>query len=56
MPNLDDIIAWENGELDAEAEAEFFQGMINTGVVWTLQGMYGRRAFALIEAGVCTRA
>ncbi len=56
MPNITDIIDFENGEMDTEAVAEFFQGMINSGVVWQLQGFYGRTAVALIEAGECMTA
>ena len=56
MPNITDIIDFENGEMDAEAVAEFFQGMINSGVVWQLQGFYGRTAVALIQAGECMTA
>lgn len=54
MPNVDDIIAYEQGEMDDEQIVDFFQGMINSGVVWQLQGHYGRTAAALIEQGYCT--
>jgi hypothetical protein len=53
MPNLDDILAWENGEMSPEKEAEFFQALIDNGMAWTLQGCYGRRAMQLIESGDC---
>ena len=56
MPNITDIIDFENGEMDEEQMAEFFQGMINSGVVWQLQGFYGRTAVSLIEAGECLTA
>ena len=56
MPNITDIIDFENGEMDEERMAEFFQGIINSGVVWQLQGFYGRTAVALIEAGDCVTA
>ena len=56
MPNINDITDFENGEMDEEQVAEFFQGMINSGVVWQLQGFYGRTAVTLIEAGDCVSA
>ncbi len=56
MPSITDIIDFENGEMDQEQMAEFFQGMIISGVVWKLQGFYGRTAVALIEAGACVTA
>ena len=55
MPNFDDIMAWESGEMEAEAEVVFFQGLIDSGVAWQLQGCYGRQAVRLIDAGYCTR-
>jgi hypothetical protein len=44
------IIAYENGELDDEEAIELFQHLVNSGLVWQLQGSYGRTAQALIEA------
>jgi len=50
---LDQLIAWENGELDFEETVDLFQGLIDSGLAWTLQGCYGRTAKALIDAGHC---
>ena len=49
-----DICDYESGEMDEEDVVIFFQGLIDNGVVWQLQGSYGRTAKALIEAGLCT--
>jgi hypothetical protein len=51
-----DIIAYEQGELDRDATIELFQGLVNTGLAWQLQGHYGRTAHAMIEAGLVTPA
>ena len=51
---VDSIIAFEQGELDQEQVVELFQYLINTGLVWQLQGFYGRTARDLIENGLCT--
>lgn len=37
-----------------EEQLEAWQWLIDTGIVWTLQGTYGRFAADLIEEGVCT--
>lgn len=43
----------EDGADDPELAIEAWQHLIDTGVVWSLQGWYGRTAAALIEEGVC---
>jgi precorrin isomerase len=50
------IIAYENGELSQEETIQLFQEMVDTGIVWKLQGHYGRTAEALIEAEQITPA
>jgi len=51
MPDVDKIIAFEQGELDSDGVLDLFAGMIASGVVWQLQGRYGRTARDLIEDG-----
>ena len=55
MDQLDMMIAWEQGELSDDDTITLFQGLIDSGMAWTLQGCYGRAAARLIEAGYCTR-
>lgn len=52
MP-IDQIIAYENGELNEEETIKLFQSLIDNGMAWRLQGHYGRTAAALIEEGLC---
>jgi len=47
------IMAYEGGDMDEAETVAGFQHLINTGLVWKLQGHYGRTAVALIEAGYC---
>ena len=47
------IIDFESGECNDEQIVEGFQHLIDSGLVWQLQGCYGRTATALIEAGHC---
>lgn len=47
------------GFIEAEDENQVIQAwqhLIDTGLAWTLQGWFGRRAKALIEAGICHAA
>ena len=53
MPNIDTLIAFENGELNDDQMIAFIQDGIDKGWVWTLQGFYGRTAKSLIDAGYC---
>ena len=42
-------------EVDSDEEViAAWQHLIDTGVVWQLQGSFGRQAEMLIETGVCT--
>jgi hypothetical protein len=51
--NLGAMVAWENGDLHGDDLVELFQGLIDNGMAWQLQGMYGRQAKALIDGGLC---
>ena len=51
---IDQIIAYEQGDLDDDDTIALFQALIDSGLVWALQGHYGRTAGALIDAGYCT--
>jgi len=53
MSSITDIIDYESGEMPPEDVPSFFQPMIDSGIVWQLQGHYGRTAVDLIEAGFC---
>ena len=52
MPTFDQILAFENNELDDAQIVDLFQQLVDSGMAWTLQGSYGRTALALIEAGL----
>jgi len=47
------IIEDGDPEVEPEVYIEAWQSLIDSGVVWQLQGSYGRMAVALIEAGEC---
>lgn len=48
---LNDIIAYEQGELELEEMYDLFQRLVDNGMVWQLQGHYGRMARILAEEG-----
>ena len=56
MTMLNQVIAYEQGELDEEGIVELFQELINSGMAWEMQGSYGRTAKALIDAGYCVES
>jgi hypothetical protein len=48
---LDKIIAFEQGELTSKEVVELFRILVDSGVAWELQGIYGRMAWQLMEQG-----
>jgi len=48
------IIDYEQGELDQQQTIQLFQELYDSGLVWNLQGHYGRLAYQLLEAGLIT--
>lgn len=53
MDLVDQIMRYESGEMPEEDIPGFFQGLIDSGLAWQLQGSYGRMATRLIDAGAC---
>ena len=51
--NVQDIIDYENGDMDWDRIVDMFQKLIDNGQAWTLQGSYGRMAQRLIDNGDC---
>ena len=51
---LQAIMIIEDG-CESATVPQAFQYLIDTGMVWQLQGWYGRTAVNLINAGICTR-
>jgi hypothetical protein len=49
------IMAYEQGELDGDEAVELFQRLLDSGLVWKLQGAYGRVATRLIKQGIIVR-
>ena len=50
---IDKIIAYENGEMTDPEIAEFFQKLLDSGLIFKLQGSYQRMAGYLIDEGIC---
>lgn len=50
--NIDEIIAYENGELSDEQVLDLFQDLVNTGMAFRLQGHYVRTAMMLLQEGL----
>jgi len=55
MDLVSSIMAFEDGEMSEEEIISFFQELIDSGLVWQLQGFYGRLATQLISQGLCHR-
>ena len=48
------IVAYEQGELDEQQTIQLFQELVDSGMIMSLQGHYGRFAAQLLEAGLIT--
>jgi hypothetical protein len=51
MDYIDSIIDYEQGDMTEQEMVYFFAELIKSGIVWELQGHYGRTASALIREG-----
>jgi hypothetical protein len=49
---VDQLIAYEEGQVTEDEEIALFQHLIDTGMCWHLPGHYHRMAATLIEAGL----
>jgi hypothetical protein len=54
MDQISKIMAYESGDLDDDGIVDLFQELLNSGLVWQLQGHYGRTAMALLNQGLIT--
>lgn len=55
MSIVNEIISFEQGELDENQTIELFARLVQSGMAWSLQGSYGRMATALINQGYIDR-
>jgi len=48
---VDRLIKYENGLMNHGEQVSLLQELVNTGMVWQLQGSYGRAAKHALDAG-----
>jgi hypothetical protein len=49
---VDQLIAYEEGQITEDEQIALFQDLIDSGTCWHLEGHYHRVAATLIEAGL----
>jgi hypothetical protein len=52
MDLVDKIMTYEAGGLDDAEVVELYQELHDTGILWELQGHYGRRASLMLQEGM----
>jgi hypothetical protein len=52
MDLVNQLTAYEEGELEQSEIVELFQHLVDTNTLWSLQGSYQRTAMDLIYAGI----
>jgi phage antirepressor YoqD-like protein len=52
MDTVGQIMAYENGEMEESEMIAFFQFLLDSGMIYSLQGSYQRTAQQLINAGL----
>jgi phage antirepressor YoqD-like protein len=52
MDTVSQIMAYESGEMEEPEMIAFFQFLLDSGMIYSLQGSYQRTAQQLIEAGL----
>ena len=50
--HIQQIMDFEDGSLSEAQTIDLFQNLVDSGLAWQLQGVYGRTATAMIEAGL----
>ena len=55
MDVVGQIMAFEEGELDAQQTLELFVELMNSGTINHLQGIYGRTAMSFLMRGFITQ-
>ena len=53
MNRYDAVMIVEEGTADEETYIAAMQHLINTAIVWQLQGSFGRKAVEMVEASIC---
>lgn len=51
-PTVEQIMAYEDGEMPSDDVVPFFQRLVDSGLAWQLQGSYGRAAHHLVQSGL----
>jgi len=52
MDIVNEIMEFEDGQMDDDRTIRFFAKLVKSGVVWNLQGYYVRMAANLIDRGI----